>query len=316
MCAQAYSATERDALTLIRLLEALSPHTWQSLEEISQTLLSQGLCIHRRTLQRQMKALCDSALFPVQADKRSRTHYYRWHPQAPSRHLPALNDADRVLLMTARGLLRERLPEGLVNRLSPLWAQAFVHPDTPNAGAPKLSITPVALPRLAPSVKPAVFQAVATALINERQLQLTYLHNHKSHETRADPVRLELRESRFILHARRLPGGQPLSLPLNRITRARACAFACVPITDDVPVDTFERLILTIRDAAFMASLRQMPLAKSQTTRVLKDSAGQRLYQVEVILEKSPLLEHWLRDNAERIEALQRLPVVPAEQPA
>ncbi|MEO5812843.1 MAG: WYL domain-containing protein [Rhodanobacter sp.] len=147
--------------------------------QIAQHLEHEGYVISKRSVERDLQAL--SALFPLEADERSRPFGWSWQRDAPTFNLPGMSALQAVVLLTAQAHLRNLLPANQLGELQPLFQQArrtlgAVPAFGGNSSWPeKVAVAPTSQPLLPPTVDKDVLVTVHEAVYLGRQLQLVYV---------------------------------------------------------------------------------------------------------------------------------------------
>lgn len=146
--------------------------------DIAARLASEGHAISKRSVERDLQAL--SEMFPLECDDRSKPFGWSWMRNAPALSLPGLSPLQALVLKTAEIHLKGLLPASQLAELKPLFQQANqVLGTKPNkeglaAWPQSIAVVPSTLPLIPPEIDPEVLRTVHQALIDRRQVQITY----------------------------------------------------------------------------------------------------------------------------------------------
>lgn len=146
--------------------------------DIAGRLASEGHRISKRTVERDLQALSEA--FPIECDDRSKPYGWSWMRNAPSFSLPGMSPLQALVLKTAEVHLKGLLPASQLAELKPLFQQASQTLGTkPNreglAAWPRsIAVVPATLPFIPPEIDPDVLRTIHQALIDHRQVRITY----------------------------------------------------------------------------------------------------------------------------------------------
>lgn len=168
------------ALRHIDLLFLIPPHTRpQSVSQLLERLVARGHDIDRRTLQRDLNKLSDQ--WPLCCDD-GRPPRWSWSLDAERFDLPGMDATTALAFAQAESHLRKLLPAAIAQELQPWFARARrVLDGGPLGGwAQRVRMIEEGQPLQTPVIEAAVFEAVTTALLEERALRLRYASRSKS----------------------------------------------------------------------------------------------------------------------------------------
>ncbi len=146
--------------------------------DIADRLAGEGHRISKRSVERDLQAL--SEVFPIECDDRSKPYGWSWMRNAPSFSLPGMSPLQALVLKTAEVHLKGLLPASQLAELKPLFQQASQTLGTkPNreglAAWPRsIAVVPATLPLIPPEIDPEVLRTIHQALIDHRQVRITY----------------------------------------------------------------------------------------------------------------------------------------------
>lgn len=202
--------------------------------ELHEQLWYAGIQRDRRTVQRQLEALCE--YFDIECDDRSKPYGYRWKVNSGGLSLPALSEQEALLLLLAEEHLTHLLPGGVMKSMEGFFLQARSMVGPANTGKPlqqwlrKVRVVSPTQPTLPPKIDEEVFDAVSYALYANRWLDVDY-KNVAGATKRASVMPLGLAQQgvRLYLVCRFEGYSEERILALHRIASSR------------VSVRTFER---------------------------------------------------------------------------
>jgi predicted DNA-binding transcriptional regulator YafY len=264
-----------------------------SVQELKTALERRGFSVTPRTLQRDLADKL-SHRFPLICQHDGQT--LRWSFDSLAQiNLPAMDTAAALAMHLAEGHLRHLLPPGVLALLEPQFAearhqlQALQH-NSLTRWAQRVRALPNGKALLPASVNSTVWEQVATALLEQRQLQVDYLSRVKG-EVKA-----------MTLHPKGLVSRGPITyllasvgdysdirhFALHRIQRAEVLSDAARD--DDFDMDAYlPTAAFTPRQGTGMVelvadvhpqiawTLRETPLSEDQTLEPLPDSDWLRL---------------------------------------
>jgi predicted DNA-binding transcriptional regulator YafY len=172
--------------TLLRQLALLRLIPREPQRRATTTLLEklreEGFSVSLRTLQRDLESL--SGPFALQCDTQETP--YRW---SFARHAPfdlaAMDTPTALALFLAEDHLKSLLPQGVLDHLSPQFNRARSHLNNLQRNelanwARRVRAMPNGKVLLPAHVAPAVWGEVSTALLERRQIKITYISRSKS----------------------------------------------------------------------------------------------------------------------------------------
>lgn len=154
--------------------------------ELLGRLESAGFSTSKRTIERDLAEL--ATLFSIICNDKGSPYGWYWM-KGVSAELPGLSLADAVSLQIVESLLRPLLPPALLEALEGRFQEARrklkeLAPDNPTARwADKVRYVPPSLPLQPPTITPGVLEAVQEALLEERQLSVSYQRPGKPEAT-------------------------------------------------------------------------------------------------------------------------------------
>ena len=198
-------------------------------EQVHQKLAELGIKRELRTIQRQMKKLCEQ--FDIECDERDRPYGYRWKPNAKGIDLPILNEQQSLVLMLAKQYLNGILPASIMSSMEGFFQQAeynLVYDSHKKSGAEwldKVAIAPTSQPLLPAKIEPKIFTEISTALYNNRLLNVHYRNQAgKEHKADVKPLALVQQGAAHYLVVQ-YEDGNIFHLTLHRFLNATATTF-------------------------------------------------------------------------------------------
>ena len=187
------SASSKDTLLRTLVLLRLIPRAPASIStpKLWQALADEGFDITLRSLQRDLFALLHGP-FHLECSKDHddeairKQRPYRWSYQAHVRPgLPAITTAEALAMRVSEEHLRHLLPPGVLNLLEPHFAEARQALQTRKGNthgrwAQRVRSLPNGKALLPASVDSEVWEKAATALLEQKQLQVDYFSRVKS----------------------------------------------------------------------------------------------------------------------------------------
>lgn len=196
--------------------------------DLAERLAGEGHHVSKRSVERDLQAL--SEVFPIECDDRSKPYGWSWMRNAPSFSLPGMSPLQALVLKTAEVHLKGLLPASQLAELKPLFQQASQTLGTkPNreglAAWPRsIAVVPATLPFIPPEIDPEVLRTIHQALIDHRQVRITYQPRAtKQSKTYAiHPIGLIQRGSVSYLACTVEDFEDPRLLAMHRIRKAEA----------------------------------------------------------------------------------------------
>lgn len=161
---------------LLRMLPTRPPGI--SASELANKLQDAGFVVSKRTIERDLIEL--SSLFGIACNDKGMPYGWYWMNGEPA-DLPGISITDAVSLNLIEEFLRPLVPSTMLSSLEARFRQARQKLEELAADnkvarwIDKVRYVPPALALLPPEVAPGVLEAVQTALLEERQLQVEYL---------------------------------------------------------------------------------------------------------------------------------------------
>lgn len=148
-----------------------------SARQLANVLALDGFVVTKRTIERDLLEL--SSLFPLVCNDKGTPYGWHWM-EGEGLNLPGLSITDAISLRLVEDLLRPLLPAAMLDALVPRFQLAAAKLDAlaaenPNARwADKVRHVPPALPLQPPAIAAGVLETVQTALLHDRQLEVSY----------------------------------------------------------------------------------------------------------------------------------------------
>jgi predicted DNA-binding transcriptional regulator YafY len=146
--------------------------------DLADRLAGQGHRVSKRSVERDLQSLADA--FPIECDDRSKPYGWSWLRNAPAFSLPGMSPLQALVLKTAEVNLKGLLPASQLAELRPLFQQA-AHTLGLKAGREGLAawpksvvVVPATLAVLPPEINADVLRTIHQALIDRRQVRITY----------------------------------------------------------------------------------------------------------------------------------------------
>ena len=197
--------------------------------ELHEQLWHSGIERDRRTVQRQLEALCEH--FDIECDDRNKPYGYSWKVNSGGFSLPALSEQESLLLLLAEEHLRHLLPFGVMKSLQGFFEQAKSKLGSVDRGKPaqqwlkKVRVVSPIQPTLPPKVDQTVFDATSHALYANRWLDVEYTNaTGATKSASVMPLGLAQQGVRLYLVCRFAGYEQERILALHRIIVARVTA--------------------------------------------------------------------------------------------
>ena len=271
-----------------------------------------------RTIQRTLTQLSEH--FHIEKDDRSREHAYRWKPNSKGLEVPTLTPQQSLVLMLAEEHLKNLLPANLMKSMQPFFDQAryqkqFGKESLEYKWLDKVCSVPTSQPLLPAKISPAIFEAVSTALFQNKMLQLEYQNqNNQRHKANVMPLALAQQGANIYLVVRYEGFEDNRLLALHRIKQANVSTFDF-----DRPKDfnlkkyleegylgfgakgNMLRLTFSIDHSAGF-HLTETPLSKDQ--QILEETPD--YYRIQATVAETDMLEWWLNKFGNRIWDIEK----------
>ena len=207
----------------LELLKRIPRHRKITSTEMHQQVSEAGLVRSKRTIERQLKTLCQH--FDIECDNREKPFGYRWKERAKPLSVPTLNAPESLMLTLAEQYLSNLLPSPLMKSIQGFFDQARyeLHKEgREREWLNKVRVVSETQPLLAPDIKEGVFEEVSAALYSNCWLALKYCNaNGEESDIRVMPLGLAQQGPRLYLVCRYEGYDNERSLALHRILDAR-----------------------------------------------------------------------------------------------
>ena len=159
--------------------------------ELYNYLQSDGFSVGIRTIERDLISL--SGVFPLLSDERSKPFGWSWSKDAPAFSLPTMSPIQALTFELAHEHLAHILPATLLSSLKPYFKCAEGVLTSGNSvkklasWRKKVAIVPANQPLIPAGYTLDIIEAVHSALLNEQQLEITYVSREQA-ETKTYPI--------------------------------------------------------------------------------------------------------------------------------
>lgn len=209
----------------LEILKRIPRSRWVSVRELHEQLSAAGMERSLRTIERQLEAVVEQ--FDIECDNRGKPYGYRWKSHSRGLSLPTLTEQESLLLTLAQNYLRNLLPASVMKSMDGFFQQARSNLDPYANTRPesewlaKVRVVNESQPLLPPAIDPEVFEAVSTALYQNRWLTLDYKNAAgKRAERNVMPLGLAQQGPRLYLVCRYEGYDNERSLAIHRIKTA------------------------------------------------------------------------------------------------
>jgi predicted DNA-binding transcriptional regulator YafY len=263
---------------------------------LQNTLAKQGHDITLRTIQRDLNKL--SLALPLIGDE-AKPQGWSWEANAEVLDLPALDPQTALTFKLVESHMGQLLPASTLDYLQPWFRTAKGVLDQHGNGLAhwpdKIRVLPSGMVRKAPNIKPEVAEAVYQAVLQERQLQITY--SGKSEDTEAPshsihPLALVVRDRVVYLICIFNGFVDPRQLAMHRILSAKVLEESALRPTG-FSIDAY------IADGEFGIPLNPHPI-------VLE---AEFMRHVAIHLRESPIADDQVIENVDEDNVLLRATV-------
>lgn len=278
-----------------------------------------GLASTKRTIERDLIVL--SSIFPLVVDDRSKPYGWSWRRDTPSLDLAQLTLDEGLAFHLIEQFLKPLLPAQVAERLQPYFRNARHVLDSVSGPGPakwseKVRVVPPGQPLIVPKMAPGIFEAVSTALIHARQLDLRYQRRGEraSGELRVHPLGLVQRGPVLylvctvfdysdvrLLAMHRIKSATVLDIGANLLKQFDLDAYiagGAFGFTDEIGRKI--RLVALFRDGAG-DHLHETPLAADQRLTEI----GPGTLRLAVTVPDTAQLRWWLLGFGDAVEALR-----------
>ncbi len=221
------SDTLDTAILILEILKRIPRQRKITASELHKQLMNEGFDRDLRTIQRHLDTLSEH--FELERDDRNKPYGYRWLEYAKGISMPGLTTQESLLLTLAEQHLKMLLPAKLMKSLEGFFEQSRRNlspsskPSMERQWLHKVRVVATSQPLLPPLIKPAVFEAVSTALYENRVLLTDYQNaNRERKEARVLPLGLAQQGARLYLVCRFEGFNNERSLALHRFHKAVA----------------------------------------------------------------------------------------------
>lgn len=216
---------------LLKLIPTRAPGLEARL--LTQQLQDAGFSVSKRTVERDLQEL--SLLFALQCNEKSKPYGWYWMRDA-SLDIPGITLAEALSLTLVETQLRQLLPTPLVQSLQARFNLAkskLKALDSTNAGArwpDKVASVSAGMQLLPPKIDAELLQKVQQALLEDKQLDVSYhaLHQSAVKQYRLNPLGLIQRGQISYLIASAEPYSDPLRFAIHRFQKVEITESAAV----------------------------------------------------------------------------------------
>jgi predicted DNA-binding transcriptional regulator YafY len=311
--------TLETVLLVVELLRRIPRHRKITAQELHSQIKEAGIERDVRTIQRQLKKLCEH-FGDIEYDDSTKPYGYRWREKAKTLAVASLTPQESLLLQLAEDHLKHLLPARLMKSLDGFFVQARrnLGPDS-NAALErewpgKIRVVATSQPLLPPPIKAGVFEAVSEALFTNNTLLLDY-RNAAGEQAKVEvmPLGLAQQGPRLYLVVRYKGYDNERSLALHRIQSAQALPyqfarpkeFDLKRFDDDGRFGFGEgqrvKLAFCIKKDAG-GHLLESPLSLDQQVKEIEGG-----YEIQATVVDSAMLEWWLRGFGKAVWAVRRM---------
>jgi predicted DNA-binding transcriptional regulator YafY len=301
--------TNQDSLYRQWLMLRLVPRFPQKItvQALRQSLRDESYIVTDRTVQRDLIEL--SNVFPLTADIRDKPHGWSWQKDAKNFDLPGLTVNASLTLVLAEQHLSGLLPTSALEQLKPYFDAARYRlnvepqPHHRRSWLDKVRTVPSSQPLLAPEIDPLVHCVITEALLDEKQVQISYKKagSNTPVEYRIHPLALVQRAAVIYLHVRISDYPDTRIVALHRIQSATLLDESAVypadyKVDESIKAGTWgfgdgETAKVTLRFQPGCGDhLYETPLAADQQIKVLED----KRLEVTAKLVITPQFHWWL----------------------
>lgn len=296
----------------LELLQRIPPRAPIAAEELHRQLEAGGIKRDLRTIQRQLKALCEH--FDIECLDQTKPYRYRWKEKAKGFAIPSMGPRESLILALAEQQLKPLLPAGLLKAMASFFGQARRNLGPTSTATlerqwlRKVRVVSNTQPLLPPKLQTGVFEAVSDALYANRWLWIDY-RNASGHQSQSDvmPLGLAQQGARLYLVCRFQGFDYERNVALHRIQAAKATALS-FERPKDFDFDKYdgdgrfligdgERIKLHFRITKSAGlHLLESKLSEDQTVK----ECGEH-YDIAATVVDSFLLDQWIRGFGEEI---------------
>ncbi|MBZ9613515.1 helix-turn-helix transcriptional regulator [Rheinheimera maricola] len=220
---------------LLKLLPSRAPGL--EARVLTQQLRDAGFSVSKRTVERDLQDL--SLLFPLQCNDKSMPFGWYWMAGADL-DIPGISVAEALSLTLVEGQIRQLLPASLLSSLAARFGLAknkLQALESSVAGArwpDKVASVSADMQLLAPKIDSDILRQVQQALLDKKQLEVSYhaLHQNAVKQYRLNPLALVQRGQVSYLIASAEPYTDPLRFAIHRFKQVEITDTAAVTPAD------------------------------------------------------------------------------------
>jgi len=286
--------------------------------ELESRLRSLGWEISRRTIQRDLNNL--SSIFPIVCDDERKPHGWYWVAEDRI-DLPGFSIPEALSLRLIEDYMKSMLPLSIAKVLEPQFKQArkkldAVKTDNKSAGwLDKVKVVPPTMPQVAPQIDAEVLQTVQDALINEKQINVTYQKPQSAEiqEWRLHPLGLVQRGTVSYLVCTMFDYDNPILCALHRMKSAELLKEP-INLLEDFSLDEYidkgalhfgsGKLIKfeAIVHPLLLDFLKESPLSDDMVTTSKND-----IHKIKATVSETWQFDWWIKSQGSLIEVLKPL---------
>jgi len=308
-----------DLVRQITMLKRVPRGTWATTPQIHQALADEGFEVDIRTVQRDLMNIHERMLFPLEAELGSRPYKWRW-PREGFVDIPSMTAAQALTFVMADRYLSEVFPPSLLEHLHPLVAHAEgvlgqMRNQQVGKWADKVAILPRQQALLSARVDAGIHDAIARALLTERQIEAVYQpRGRDAREYRLNPQALVMRGSASYLVASANEHDDPIHFALHRFVSADVSTRPARSIPGfslarhihedkvfDYPMQDASIRLVALFDADRALHLHETPLSADQMLEAMPDERERLTATVKDTQE----LRWWLLGFGDGVEVLE-----------
>ena len=271
-----------------------------------------------RTVQRTLTQLSEH--FNIEKDERSREHAYRWAPNAKGIEVPSLTPQQSLVLMLAEEHLKNLLPTSIMKSMQPFFDEAryqkqFGEDRLEYKWLNKVCSVPTSQPLLPAKISADIFEAVSTALFQNKLLHIEYQNQHgDKHQANVMPLALAQQGASIYLVVRYEGFEDNRLLALHRIKQANVSTFNFERPKDFHLQKYLEEGYLGFGSAGKMvrltfsiehyAGLHLTETALSKDQKILEETAD--YYRIQATVPDTDMLDWWIKKFGDRIWDIEK----------
>ena len=286
--------------------------------EITALLADQGIRVHKRSVERDLKFLHEV----LQLDVDDSSKPFRWARRSDALGFTSagLTTLQSLLLLTAEVHLKTLMPRSQMDALRPLFDEARAATSRRSAGEGiaawpgSVAVVPTAPPLLPPEVVPEVLESVHQALLDRRQVHVDYVVRDGGRRAwTLHPVGLVHRGPVTYLACQIDDHDDVLLLALHRFRAVQVSTFECRRPPPGAMAESMAmvasgfndrgpiRLVLEM-DTAAAKHLQEARLSEDQTVEA---SDSEEWVIVSATVADTDQLRWWLRGYGDQVEVLE-----------